>query len=73
MLNNITKNQEVITSKNFEVTLFACDFSKSILKSTINMKVLPRRANLFEHSKIIAKIINQHMERDVFLVITDDL
>ena len=32
------EKQEIVTSKNFEVTLFPCDFSKF----TINMKVLSR-------------------------------
>ena len=42
--------KEVITSKKFEVTLFACDFSKLISRSPMNMQVLSIRAILFKHS-----------------------
>ena len=53
-----TKKQEVITTKYFEVTLFACVFSKSILKSPINMQVLSR-------GTILLKWINQYIYQAV--------
>ena len=39
-----------ITFKNFEVTIFPCNLSKSISKSPNNMQVLSRGAILFKHS-----------------------
>ena len=38
------KKQEVITSKNFQVTLSTCNLSKSVIQSPINKQVLSKRA-----------------------------
>ena len=38
------KKQEVITSKNFQVTLPTCNLSKSVIQSPINKQVLSKRA-----------------------------
>ena len=38
LLNIRNKKREVIVSKTFEVTLFVCNLSKSILASPINMQ-----------------------------------